>query len=95
MTVVDAQYPRRSGMPQSVPEPQRNSSKQQRHLLPNDSVSLVQNRPQKHVAGIALSAQAGLHRKPHDGLEGLHVTKDPESVQMTHSATFNNYKRHV
>ena len=44
---------------------------------------------------MALSAQAGLNRKPNDGFDGLHSSKDPDPNQMTHSATFNNYKRHV
>jgi len=46
-----------------------------------------------------MSAQAGLNRGKHaEGLEGggLHSSQDPEMINtMTHSATFNNYKRHV
>lgn len=29
------------------------------------------------------------------GLEGLHSSNDPEMPHMTHSATFDNYKRHI
>lgn len=44
-------------------------------------------------SGVAQSAQAGFHNK-RDGIDGLHSSKDPDPHQMTHSAAFDNYKRH-
>jgi len=65
----------------------------------NSGKSISSNlRQSKQLSGIALSAQAGLNRGKHaEGFEGgLHSSQDPDMINtMTHSATFNNYKRHV
>ena len=44
-------------------------------------------------SGVAQSAQAGFHNK-RDAIDGLHSSRDPDPQQMTHSAAFDNYKRH-
>ena len=66
---------------QSVAYPRHTASRE------NDQPTVT-----KQIATIAMSAQAGINRGP-KLQEGLHTTKDPDV--MTHSAAFDNYKRHV
>lgn len=74
-----------------IPKSRENSGK---------SISTTNHRQSKQLSGIAMSAQAGFNRGGKhngEGMEGLHSSQDPPEMlnTMTHSATFNNYKRHV
>lgn len=42
-----------------------------------------------------MSANTNINRKIDPELTGLHTTNDPDSRNLSHSTTFNNYIQHV